>query len=190
MELELDQGEGNRGQRSGLLKQQGCLTGMSYMCTGFLVFNFSKLFASEYLEFIEKLANILGMSPLECPEKTGPADSGAQAPSPGESVGAMKEQSAWAWVQCQGFGQERYWGSCCVTHIVENPFNVSMQMMSFLYEFRSERVHTQFVSSETSLHLGCVFTMLLRYLAQRITQCKFTERIKSDCLKDEKVSVE
>lgn len=49
MELELDKGKGNNGQRSGLLKQQGCRTATSYTCMDFLSFGFLKIIFLNYL---------------------------------------------------------------------------------------------------------------------------------------------
>lgn len=39
-------------------------------------------------------------------------------------------------------------------------------MMPFLYQFKNEIVYTQFVSNESSLDLGFIFTVFLTDLAQ------------------------
>lgn len=58
---------------------------------------FPKLFALEGLQLTRKAGKQSGVFTPRVP-----SDSGDQAPSPGKPLGAMKEQSAWAWVQCPG----------------------------------------------------------------------------------------
>lgn len=64
--------------------------------------------------------------------------------------------------------QERGRGICCVARIVlypENPLNVIIQMIPFLYQLKKEIIYTLFVLNESTSHLGFVFRMLLTHLA-------------------------
>lgn len=105
---------------------------------------------------------------MDCPEKTGWADSGGRAPSPGKSLGAVRSNQPGSGCNASCSVRKDARGSCCLTHTVfyrKHPFSVSMQMTPFLYQFQNEIEYTQFVSNESSLHLGFIFTLLLTDLA-------------------------
>lgn len=106
---------------------------------------------------------------IDCPEKTASADPGDRGPSPGKSLGAVRSNQPGP--GCHGSCSVRKdaRGSCCLTHTGFSP-DTSLQweceMMPFLYQLKHEIVYTHFVSKESSLDLGFIFTVLLTDLAQ------------------------